>query len=697
MIKILFFLIIFIWGCDTKPTNTGEQSGISTTGNNGAIAAKFIAKADTDTTAFEGSFAYLYYKHNNLLIDSAIISLNNEILFDSLETGFYDIFVRNDSIAIGNSLNISVSSDSTVSVSIVLNINITINNTTINNAEGDIIVLNGPSISDTIVIYKFDHSGSAASGNSFPSSSSVTPLLSSIFELTPSSIPSQQVNTTYSSSQTNTTYNSSSASLQSSAKIDSSNVSPNPHLSSSANGSHIEIKYLSDLQHQIVDSDQSKYDLKFNTNVNENAITLNGAQYAKGLATYANSSVEYFLNGEWDYLEVDIGLDDMNSDSDPIDNVQAAAKFKIILDGVLSYISPVMRFHTNTQRVRLNIVGVNTMILTTNREPNTKSNYTVWANPVIWKGDSLDYVNPYSLVENSVPYSFVKHTTVDNPNLGSGWTSCRTFDINSIGYILCIKMVNGDVIIRKIDATVSNTQQVHTSIIKDSITSFEIFTLHNQNNIFVYDSTNGEYSIYSLATDGSIDSLLLTDTITAGWDDFTFYTIENTPYIFPTNNSTGAIHIYELTPNGEITTLVFDTIVTPSYNNSRYFEVNGNPFIIMNNSSNAAHATYAIQSDGSLGDLKELNGFTQSWTLVRPYYSGGKTFLYLYDDSTGNIQNYQILDDGSIGPINSHWYWSSGWSEAEFVEVNGRSALFILKGESGRSELIRNTIESIMP
>ncbi len=97
--------------------------------------------------------------------------------------------------------------------------------------------------------------------------------------------------------------------------------------------------------------------LRFDANIDDKPIVLNGKRYAKGLGTHANSEIIFNLPAGYSYFESDIGLDDTE------DKKPGSVIFEVHVDGKLKYKSPVMRWDSSTDHIRISIKGANELIL----------------------------------------------------------------------------------------------------------------------------------------------------------------------------------------------------------------------------------------------------------------------------------------------------------------------------------------------
>jgi hypothetical protein len=85
-------------------------------------------------------------------------------------------------------------------------------------------------------------------------------------------------------------------------------------------------------------------------------ITLNGVTYAKGLGVHAYSEVLVKLDGAYSQFITDIGLDDEVS-------TDGSVQFEVRGDGAVLYESGVMRPDTDTASVKLDVAGMQELVL----------------------------------------------------------------------------------------------------------------------------------------------------------------------------------------------------------------------------------------------------------------------------------------------------------------------------------------------
>lgn len=103
-------------------------------------------------------------------------------------------------------------------------------------------------------------------------------------------------------------------------------------------------------------------------------ITLNDITYAKGLGAHAQSTIIYSLNGLYDRLESDIGLDDAITNPACGD-----IRFSIYKDNVLSFQSDIMYPNTPTQSIDVDITGTNELKLVVDMISNNTCDHADWA------------------------------------------------------------------------------------------------------------------------------------------------------------------------------------------------------------------------------------------------------------------------------------------------------------------------------
>ena len=101
-------------------------------------------------------------------------------------------------------------------------------------------------------------------------------------------------------------------------------------------------------------------------------ITLNGVTYAKGLGTYANSSITYNLSGQYATFLANIGVDDEVGSA-------GSVIFRVWADGVKIYDSGSMTGSSTTKSLNLSVAGRNQLRLEVNKNGNNKSDSADWA------------------------------------------------------------------------------------------------------------------------------------------------------------------------------------------------------------------------------------------------------------------------------------------------------------------------------
>ncbi len=718
--------LIAVIACDTK------TAGITVTTSNGTIAATLIENSETELPDSIPKFAHLYKAGNAEIFDSLDIKDTSLILFDSLSPGEYEISIVYADKEVAHQSAIMVDDNLITSVTINITITINIYQTIINNyaTPADAVKGGGSSMADAHTSAAFVSSGeidaSLSVGEVSVSSSSPSAELvlssSSFVNLSSKLVSSSSSLVNLSSksvSSSSSLVNLSSESVSSSSSIE--NPSSDISLSSSSSIDHISSfssidqisssslnlvplsssvlvkESLSNLQASIVASDHDYYDLYVNETRNGNALKLNNVEYSNGLWVYSGSLVTFDLNKEWDWFEVDVGVDDVGRDHDPKFSVHSAVYFKVSTNDTGRYVSPLMRFHSNTQRVRVNVTGVNYLTLEVDKESGAQYNYSIWANPVVWKGDSSAYVNPYLIPQSTEPYDFYNETVVDGPNVGMNWSSCIMYKVDSLSYVGCHKENTGSVLVRKIKQDLSASDFVASITLDSTWTNIEPVRIRDTTMLFFYDALDGGYAIYTLNENGTPGTIVLSGLMHDQMSDFTFYTVGNQYYVMMTSKATGRLSIYPLSDDGVPGVAVVDSLSLECWSYAQSYEAGGNSYMLLSNAESNSQTTYAIGNDGSLGTVISVNQFEQGWTIVKPYYTNGATYLFLYNESNGNVQNYRLESDGTIGGVNYYSDWSGGWTNADIMEIDGVSVRFIYKKGSGRSELAYNIIDVVAP
>jgi hypothetical protein len=120
---------------------------------------------------------------------------------------------------------------------------------------------------------------------------------------------------------------------------------------------------------------QSHENLKFDVNFNDEPIILNGQRYEKGLGSHANSKITFQLNKKFTFFESDIGLDDTEAGS------PGSVIFKVYVDEKLAYKSPVMRWKSKTEHLRVNLrKGDNLTLIVEDAGDGDTCDHASWAN-----------------------------------------------------------------------------------------------------------------------------------------------------------------------------------------------------------------------------------------------------------------------------------------------------------------------------
>ena len=107
--------------------------------------------------------------------------------------------------------------------------------------------------------------------------------------------------------------------------------------------------FLSDIDPK--SAEQSFGSLMMDAAVNGQPIVLNGKEYVKGLGTHSFSEIIYDIDKTKNFFEADIGLDDTQ------DHTKGSVIFKVLAGNSLRYTSPVMRWDTPTEHIKVPLTG----------------------------------------------------------------------------------------------------------------------------------------------------------------------------------------------------------------------------------------------------------------------------------------------------------------------------------------------------
>jgi hypothetical protein len=118
------------------------------------------------------------------------------------------------------------------------------------------------------------------------------------------------------------------------------------------------------------------YPLRIDRSIDNNPITLGGAEYAKGLGSHAYSSITVELNGEYNLFASVIGIDDEVMDEDTSD--VANTTFVVYLDGEEVYCSG-KNDDKYKDIVLLNVSGAELLELVTETNGDPMYDHTDWA------------------------------------------------------------------------------------------------------------------------------------------------------------------------------------------------------------------------------------------------------------------------------------------------------------------------------
>ncbi|MFD2520495.1 NPCBM/NEW2 domain-containing protein [Emticicia soli] len=130
-----------------------------------------------------------------------------------------------------------------------------------------------------------------------------------------------------------------------------------------------------------------------------NPIKLKGTTYPKGIGCHANSEITYKLNGNFGRFISDIGIDDAIDAND----TQSSAYFRVYVDNILKYQSPLLSRSSPTIKININVQGGQELKIITNQGPdNFNSDHTDWAGARLHCIDNQSPTIPANLHESQI-------------------------------------------------------------------------------------------------------------------------------------------------------------------------------------------------------------------------------------------------------------------------------------------------------
>lgn len=113
--------------------------------------------------------------------------------------------------------------------------------------------------------------------------------------------------------------------------------------------------------------------------VGRKTLSLDGKKYKKGIGTHANSEIVFLLGGAFNLFRCEIGVDDAKTENSKVE-------FKVYADGVQKYESKAMHPDDPTQKLNIDIAGVDTLKLVVTDGGNTiNSDHADWADAAVSK------------------------------------------------------------------------------------------------------------------------------------------------------------------------------------------------------------------------------------------------------------------------------------------------------------------------
>ena len=119
--------------------------------------------------------------------------------------------------------------------------------------------------------------------------------------------------------------------------------------------------------------------LQTDANFQGGPLRLNDREYEFGLGTHANSEIRYRLQGNFSFFESDVGLDDSE------DRSPGSVVFKVYVDGDLRYQSPVLRWDSEVQHVRIDVRNADELLLKVEDGVDGDTcDHADWAGALLW-------------------------------------------------------------------------------------------------------------------------------------------------------------------------------------------------------------------------------------------------------------------------------------------------------------------------
>ena len=119
--------------------------------------------------------------------------------------------------------------------------------------------------------------------------------------------------------------------------------------------------------------------LQLDANFNMEPIILNGKRYKKGLGTHANSEIVFDMKTSFTHFDSHVGLDDTE------DRSPGSIVFKVFVDGKLKHKTPVMRWDSETEHIRVNVEGAQELKLTVeNAGDGDTCDHASWADAMVY-------------------------------------------------------------------------------------------------------------------------------------------------------------------------------------------------------------------------------------------------------------------------------------------------------------------------
>ncbi len=285
-----------------------------------------------------------------------------------------------------------------------------------------------------------------------------------------------------------------------------------------------------------------------------------------------------------------------------------------------------------------------------------------------------------------------------------GWTNTEFFTINNQAYLFLLKQKGlspsgKNVHIHKVNRNGTVGQKVKDYQWSGGWTNTEFFTVNNQTYLFLLKQkgltgSDKNVHIHKVNSDGTIGKKIQGSKWSEGWTSTEFFTVNNQTYlcILKQKGLSGSgknVHIYKMNSDGTIGKRIKDYKWSEGWTNMEFFTVNNQTYLYLlkqkglSRSGKNVHI-HKVNGDGTVGQKVKDYKWSGGWTSTEFLTVNNKTYLYLLKEkglspSGKNVHIHELNSNGTVGKRVEAYNWSEGWTNVEFFTTNNQTYLYLLK------------------